>query len=149
MKRRLLFLLLCLVASAWSFLPPNTRDSPQTISIHTLPTAHDVFVLKAQSSSDDESTGLSRRQVIELAVAGTGVGISVLGTREIKPTDYGLWGILPVGTYKTKKTIRETIVPDQVWTFDQKFGILDVQVPYVMCHEVVRSTRMKESGTLT
>lgn len=85
------------------------------------------------TSSDDEEAGtLSRRQAGELAFAATGLGISFLGTREIDPTDYGLWGILPVGTYKRKKTIRETIVPGQLWTLDQKFGILNVQVPLRM-----------------
>jgi hypothetical protein len=68
----------------------------------------------------------------ELAIAATGLGITAFGTAEKDPTDYGLWGILPVGPYKTKKSIRETIVPDQVWTFDQKFGILNVQVPLRM-----------------
>ena len=80
------------------------------------------------SSASEEPT-LSRRQVGELTFAAVGLGITFLGTREAKPTDYGLWGILPVGTYKEKKTIRKTIVEDQIWTLDQKFGILNVQVP--------------------
>ncbi|GMH74508.1 hypothetical protein TL16_g06484, partial [Triparma laevis f. inornata] len=50
-------------------------------------------------------------------------------TRENNKEDYGLWGILPIGPYKRKKTIMEEIVPNEVWTFDQKFGILNVQVP--------------------
>lgn len=37
-----------------------------------------------------------------------------------------------MGPYKRKKTIMETIVPDRIWTFDQKFGILNVQVPLRM-----------------
>jgi hypothetical protein len=67
------------------------------------------------------------------------LGICFLGTRENDPTEYGLWGILPVGTYKKKKTVKETIVDGQVWTFEQKFGILDVQVP-------LRMTVIKLSG---
>lgn len=55
-----------------------------------------------------------------------------LGTRESTPTEYGLWGILPVGTYKSKPTILEEIVPGNLWTLDQKFGILNVQVPLRM-----------------
>ena len=48
---------------------------------------------------------------------------------EPKPYDYGLWGVLPVGPYKAKRSAPiETIVPGQVWTIDQKFGILNVQV---------------------
>ena len=84
------------------------------------------------SSSSTGNEGLTRRQVGELTVAGIGLGITYLGTRESKPTDYGLWGVLPVGTYKTKKTISREIVPEQIWTFDQKFGILNVQVPLRM-----------------
>lgn len=87
---------------------------------------------KDDASSSSGKNALSRRQMGEIAVASTGLGISFLGTRETKPTDYGLWGILPVGPYKRKKTIRETIVPGQIWTFDQKFGILNVQVPLRM-----------------
>ena len=82
--------------------------------------------------SEASPEGLSRRQVGELTVAAAGLAITAAGTAEVDPTDYGLWGILPVGTYKRKKTIRETIVPGQIWTFDQKFGILDVQVPLRM-----------------
>ena len=41
--------------------------------------------------------GLSRRQLGELAVAAVGLGVSFLGSREVEPTDYGLYGILPVG----------------------------------------------------
>lgn len=87
------------------------------------------------STSLDSSVGrerLSRRQVGELVVATIGLGVSFVGTRETDPTDYGLWGILPIGTYKQKKTIRQTVVDGQVWTFDQKFGILNVQVPLRM-----------------
>lgn len=76
--------------------------------------------------------GLSRRQMGELSIAALGLGTTFVGTRENDPTDYGLWGILPIGTYKRKKTVQETIVDGQMWTFDQKFGILDVQVPLRM-----------------
>lgn len=85
-----------------------------------------------QSTSDNEDPSISRRQAAELTFAATGLGISFLGTRETNPQEYGLWGILPVGPYKKKATIRETIVPGKIWTFDQKFGILDVQVPVRM-----------------
>lgn len=94
--------------------------------------ASERFLSALAGSSTSGDGYISRRQVGELAVAATGLGISYLGTRENEPTDYGLWGILPVGTYKSKKTIRETIVPNQLWTLDQKFGILNVQVPLRM-----------------
>lgn len=83
-------------------------------------------------ATDSDGSGISRRQVGELTVAALGLGVSFAGTRENKPTDYGLWGVLPVGTYKTKKTILKEIVPGQIWTLDQKFGILNVQVPIRM-----------------
>jgi Domain of unknown function (DUF4336) len=75
---------------------------------------------------------VSRRQALEVGVAVAGVGGTILGTREVAPTDYGLWGILPVGTYKSKPTVMETIVTNTIWTMDQKFGILNVQVPLRM-----------------
>lgn len=112
-----------------------------------LPTNHLHHQVEPRSSkttklsSDDvqDAEGvLSRRQFAELTVAGVGLGVSFLGTRELSPTDYGLWGVLPVGTYKSKKTLLKEIVPGKIWTLDQKFGILNVQVP-------LRSTVIKMS----
>lgn len=37
-----------------------------------------------------------------------------------------------IGTYKEKETLQKEIVPGKIWTFDQKFGILNVQVPLRM-----------------
>jgi len=74
----------------------------------------------------------TRRQTIELAIGALGLGTSFAATRENKPTDYGLYGVLPIGPYKTKQTIIEEIVPGKIWTLDQKFGILNVQVPVRM-----------------
>ena len=84
------------------------------------------------SSNEESSQQLSRRQVGELTVAALGLGTSFIATRENKPTDYGLYGVLPVGPYKTKTTIMENIVSGKIWTLDQKFGILNVQVPVRM-----------------
>ncbi|KAL3807400.1 hypothetical protein ACHAXA_006668 [Cyclostephanos tholiformis] len=89
------------------------------------------------SGNDDDNNNsnnrrLTRRQVGELTIASLGLGLSYLGTRENTPQDYGLWGVLPVGTYKSKRTVMETIIPNEIWTFDQKFGILNVQVPLRM-----------------
>lgn len=112
----ILFLLLDTVASfTSSAATPRVSPTPS---------------FRLYSSSDtNNSNELSRRQVGELTFAAIGLGITFLGTQENTPIDYGLWGILPVGTYKQKKTIRETIVPGEIWTLDQKFGILNVQVP--------------------
>lgn len=90
-----------------------------------------LFSTKAEDSSSKESLP-TRRQTIELAIGALGLGTSFAASREIKPTDYGLYGVLPVGPYKTKQTIMEEIVPGKIWTFDQKFGILNVQVPVRM-----------------
>jgi hypothetical protein len=106
---------------------------------HTTPASTSGSTRLFSQATDDDGPGISRRQVGELTVAGVGLGISFLGTRENKPTDYGLWGVLPVGTYKTKKTLLQEIVPDSIWTFDQKFGILNVQVP-------IRMTVVKLNG---
>ena len=90
----------------------------------------DSFFELAMSSSS--SSNLSRRQIGELVIAAGGLGGSFIATRENKPTDYGLFGILPVGPYKTKKTVFETLVGGELWTATQKFGILNVQVPLRM-----------------
>eukprot|EP00980_Cylindrotheca_fusiformis_P031818 scaffold27034_cov196-Cylindrotheca_fusiformis.AAC.1 len=103
------------------------------ISSFVLPTDRVRIAIPTHLNAETEGqNGLSRRQFAELSFAATGLGISFLGTRETTPTSYGLWGILPVGTYKEKKTIMKEIVPRMIWTFDQKFGILDVQVPLRM-----------------
>lgn len=115
-----------------------TRAPPANPMRSLRPRASPASALRAAAGGDDalppDSDGnqLSRRQLGELAVAALGLGGSYLGTRENTPQEYGLWGILPVGPYKRKKTIMETIVPGKVWTFDQKFGILNVQVPVRM-----------------
>lgn len=121
-----------LLGTGRAFVP-----SLHTIHPSTLATASPS---RLGSTSDGSTPGqLSRRQLAELTVATLGLGISYVGTRENEPTDYGLYGVLPIGPYKRKKTISRTIVPDQMWTFDQKFGILNVQVP-------VRMTIIKLSG---
>ena len=62
-------------------------------------------------------------------VGGGLLAVSAAASGEPKPYDYGLWGVLPVGPYKAKRSAPiETIVPGQIWTVDQKFGILNVQV---------------------
>ena len=69
---------------------------------------------------------LDRRAAL---VGGGLLAVSAACSGEPKPYDYGLWGVLPVGPYKAKRSAPiETIVPGQVWTIDQKFGILNVQV---------------------
>ncbi len=92
--------------------------------------------LQSSNLSDDtngpKESLPTRRQTIELAVAALGLGTSFAATRENKPTDYGLYGVLPIGPYKTKTAIMDEIVPGKIWTVDQKFGILNVQVPVRM-----------------
>jgi len=105
----------------------------QVISRSAAPSKGGV-VYRASSSlcstaEDDNSGWLSRRRVNEILLASTGLSITAAGTYERTPQDYGLWGILPVGPYKRKKTIMDVVVDGKIWTFDQKFGILNVQVP--------------------
>jgi Domain of unknown function (DUF4336) len=108
---------------------PSKTSNPHTNAFFAVKKSES----KKEVYDDALSTeNLSRRQVLELSIAGVGLGGSYIATRENEPTDYGLWGILPVGTYKSKPTIMETIVPNSIWTMDQKFGILNVQVPLRM-----------------
>jgi hypothetical protein len=115
----------CLGPSVWllaSLLATNAFVLPSSQVDNT-------FSTRLASDTQEENGGVSRRQFAELSFAAAGLGVSFLGTRELTPTDYGLWGILPVGTYKQKKTLFKEIVPGKIWTLDQKFGILNVQVP--------------------
>ena len=112
-------------------LPTALGFVQQSLSQNTY-SSKEATTLYSASYDDTKESLPTRRQTIELAVGALGLGTSFAATRENKPTDYGLWGILPIGTYKTKKTIMETIVPDKIWTMDQKFGILNVQVPIRM-----------------
>lgn len=109
------------IAVATAFVAPPDAQIGHYFSTTTL-----------SSDVQDSRDGLSRRQFAELTFAGVGLGFSFLGTREFSSTDYGLWGVLPVGTYKSKKTLFKEIVPGKIWTLDQKFGILNVQVPLRM-----------------
>jgi Domain of unknown function (DUF4336) len=133
---RIFCALLCFHANMISTTVQAFNFAPQrTTTINTRPpkpTRQSIQLRSANDDLDGSQMGLTRRQVAELAVAGVGLGVSFLGTREVKPTDYGLWGVLPVGTYKSKKTIRQEIVPGKIWTFETKFGILNVQVPLRM-----------------
>lgn len=45
---------------------------------------------------------------------------------------WNLWLALPIFPFRTRKTIREEVVPGQVWTFDQLQGTLYVHVPVRM-----------------
>jgi Domain of unknown function (DUF4336) len=128
MTSLLLYLSICLLAAVVML----TADAFVSQTTPTTSSLASITALRQSTSLEENVGGLSRRQLGELTVATVGLGISFLGTREVKPTDYGLWGVLPVGTYKSKKTISKEIVPDKIWTFDQKFGILNVQVPLRM-----------------
>ena len=129
-----------LAAPCTAFVPRSNVAGVDLRSAIEGPTSPSGALHSSSSDADPSGTGgLSRRQVGEVAFASLGLGVSFFGSLETKPTDYGLWGILPVGPYKRKKTIMETIVPDKVWTADQKFGILNVQVP-------LRCTIIKLSG---
>ena len=116
-------LLLCIVALS----DTTTIHGFQSPTLRRISRASHLF-----SSNADDVSIPTRRQVLELSTAAVGLTLSFAATREVTPQDYGLWGILPVATYKRKKTVRETIIPGKLWTFDQKLGILNVQVPLRM-----------------
>ena len=104
---------------------PTTAAPPRSSTFLRLAkrnNSNDDVVVAATKS--DQRNLLSRRQIGELSFAAVGLTTSYLGTRENTPQDYGLWGVLPVGPYKRKKTIMETIVPDTIWTFDQKVCVI-------------------------
>uniref|UniRef100_A0A7S1ZID2 DUF4336 domain-containing protein n=1 Tax=Trieres chinensis TaxID=1514140 RepID=A0A7S1ZID2_TRICV len=124
---------------ATAFVPPRPAASvPASSSLPRFATVEEDDY-EVDMSLYPGKGALSRRQLGEIAVGTAGLGLSFLSTRETKPTDYGLYGVLPVGPYKTKKTLETTVVPGEVWTYDQKFGILNVQVP-------VRSVVIKLRG---
>ncbi len=119
------FLKLSLVLGSASYLQAFTQSSIGSRIGKTVDHCQLRTTTQLKSTPYEESTRESlptRRQTIELAFGALGLGTSFAASRENKPTDYGLWGVLPIGTYKTKKTIMETIVPDKIWTMDQKFG---------------------------
>ena len=124
---------LLILIPATSFISPPTPSISQKI---TLPPLY---------SSDDPSSSptLSRRQIGELTVASIGGIITYYGTSTRSPSDYPLWGVLPLGPYKRKKTILTTVVTDKIWTLEQKFGILNVQVPLRMT-----VVKLEEGGLL-
>lgn len=130
LQNNFLTVLLCSVlitrACAWSSFKPELATHTSTVSRAR------SRLFSTKSNEPTRESLPTRRQTIELATGALGLGISFAATREIKPTDYGLYGVLPVGPYKTKQTIMEEIVPGKIWTFDQKFGILNVQVPVRM-----------------
>jgi len=90
------------------------------------------------NNNNQDSNQLSRRRFTILSSLGL-LGASFANIYERTPSDYPFYNLLPVGPYKRKKTIFKEIVPGQVWTADQKFGILNVQVP-------LRMTIIKLSG---
>ena len=94
------------IAIVQGFAP--AASSTSTTTVRTAPPT----TLQSSTSNDPQ---LSRRQIGELSIAAIGLTTSYLGTRENTPQDYGLWGVLPVGPYKRKKTIMDTIVPDNIW----------------------------------
>ena len=129
---RIVGLLFALALSGTAVVEAFQAPSSPIITAINRPAGHVASTQLHSSSDAGDNSQLSRRQLGELSIAAIGLTTSFLGTRENTPQDYGLWGILPVGPYKRKKTIMETIVPDKIWTFDQKFGILNVQVPLRM-----------------
>jgi len=125
---------IALLAAALGIVTEGFQSIPVASNIRTFTSSSSPLQSSTADNNNDAliKTEVSRRQTFELAFAAIGLTTTFAGTRENTPQDYGLWGILPVGPYKRKKTIMESIVDDTMWTFDQKFGILNVQVPLRM-----------------
>uniref|UniRef100_A0A6U5IZN7 Metallo-beta-lactamase domain-containing protein n=1 Tax=Corethron hystrix TaxID=216773 RepID=A0A6U5IZN7_9STRA len=118
------------------FLPVMALLLPfsPTIAFHTSPltsSASSSRLYKSSSPSDSSDESISRREFnafgFALALGLPAASMNSMYTRT--PSDYPLWPLLPVGPYKRKKTIFNTVVPDSIYTLEQKFGILNVQVP--------------------
>lgn len=134
-------LLACLVLLA--SLPACITFTPTSITF----TPSSRLYSEPDTASPDmvsvASTSISRRSYNSLVLGGSLLGVSALGSFEVAPDDYGLWGVLPLGPYKSKPSRLTTIVPGTMWSITQKFGILNVQVP-VRC--VI--TRLSTGGLL-
>jgi len=135
----ILMLMMIICVSHWlsqssAFQPNGCRTSTRMDStrLFTLASGDD------DNNNNQDSNQLSRRRFTILSSLGL-LGASFANIYERTPSDYPFYNLLPVGPYKRKKTIFKEIVPGQVWTADQKFGILNVQVP-------LRMTIIKLSG---
>lgn len=128
----LVIALCCVTVQCFQSPSPSNLIPTQTRKQSRASCALPLFSSNNNDDAAPLSSNLSRRQLLEVTTAFAGISLSFLGTREVTPQDYGLWGILPVATYKRKKTVMETIVPGKIWTFDQRLGILNVQVPLRM-----------------
>jgi len=117
---------LALLSPCAALLHPHSsrRGAVRRAPLPPLPAASDD-----RATSDDPS--VSRRSFnyggAALALGLSGASANSLYRRT--PSDYPLWPVLPVGPYKRKATVRQTVVPGKIYTLDQKFGILNVQVP--------------------
>eukprot|EP00281_Chroomonas_sp_CCMP1168_P007690 CAMPEP_0206273716 /NCGR_PEP_ID=MMETSP0047_2-20121206/34757_1 /ASSEMBLY_ACC=CAM_ASM_000192 /TAXON_ID=195065 /ORGANISM="Chroomonas mesostigmatica_cf, Strain CCMP1168" /LENGTH=487 /DNA_ID=CAMNT_0053702857 /DNA_START=191 /DNA_END=1654 /DNA_ORIENTATION=+ len=88
---------------------------------------------------DDGGKRFSRRTFARNAALAFG-GFSLMrpaeslakSTLDPEGRSYGLWWTLPVAPFRKRTTIMSEVVPGQVWTFDQKFGSLYIQVPIRM-----------------
>ena len=137
-------LLLALLATRLSaFSTPCTRRSSKVARL-------------ARATDDDEENDHSRRRLFQSTIAA----VSLLASNVLPstaaadylipnppaprdlywPTGKVAFSLLPLaGTSTRRKTIQETIVPDQIWTHDQIQGVVNVNVP-------VRQTVVKLSS---
>jgi hypothetical protein len=81
---------------------------------------------------NDDSAAIISRNRRNIVTGLTLLSAGLLNIRARDESDYSLFLTLPVGPYKRKKTIFTELVPGQIWTGEQKFGILNVQVPLRM-----------------
>jgi len=135
-----LFLLLLPLAAPLLSLPQGSSFLLHRAKANHLASTSTLSASKKPSfgaeTADDmvpfAATSVSRRDLLALGSSSSLLLLSTLASSEIKDTDYGLWGVLPLGPYKSKPSILSTVVPGQIWSITQKFGILNVQVPIRM-----------------
>jgi len=71
-----------------------------------------------------------------VVAARTGVTSVEVDWRSAKQTDpqhrWGFWQALPIAPYDRRVTLRQEVIPGEMWTFEQKQGILYIHVPIRM-----------------
>jgi Domain of unknown function (DUF4336) len=142
--RRLITLIVLFVSSYFSSV--DAFPSANTATHRRRPVVARLVGAEKNSENDEDArrscsvsaavrTALNRRSVIRMAAGAVPALLaSVQPSRAEITADstWPLWVALPVAPYSRRKTIRQTIVRDQVWIFDQLIGIYYVHVPIRM-----------------
>jgi len=110
------------VAHSWTYRAKSNRRSETLASFR---------LQESRDDADRISTSISRRNLLAISAA-TALAPTLAQAEITSDSNWPLWLALPVAPYARRKTLRQTVVPNQVWTFDQMIGIYYVQVPIRM-----------------